>query len=103
MKVFISQPMSGLTNDEILDVRERAISCMKNSYILDGKNFEIIDSFISNAPDGTKPLYLLGKALEKLSTADVCVFVDGWEKSRGCIIEHECCIQYDIKRAYIYL
>lgn len=99
MKVFISQPMTGLTNEEILRVRDETITYLKDSFIL-GVDVEVIDSFITNAPDGTKSLYLLGKALEKLSTADICIFVDGWKDSRGCRIEHECCIQYGIARVY---
>ena len=100
MKVFISQPMTGLTNEEILKVRNNVITCLTDGYIFGVINEEIefIDSFIQDSNE--KPLYLLGKALEKLSTADICVFVDGWKESRGCRIEHECCVQYGIAKIY---
>ena len=100
MKVFISQPMTGLTNEEILKVRNNVITYLTDGYIFGGINEEIefIDSFIQDSNE--KPLYLLGKALEKLSTADICVFVDGWKESRGCKIEHECCVQYGIGKIY---
>ena len=98
MKVFISQPMTGLTNEEILKVRNETITYLKDSSIFLPKEIEFIDSFIEDSNE--KPLYLLGKALEKLSTADVCVFVDGWKESRGCRIEHECCVQYGIPKIY---
>ena len=100
MKVFISQPMTGLTNEEIIKVRNKVITYLTDSYIFGviNEEIEIIDSFIQNSNE--KPLYLLGKALEKLSTADVCVFVDGWKDSRGCRVEHECCVQYGIAKIY---
>ena len=100
MKVFISQPMTGLTNEEILKVRNNVITYLTDGYIFGVINEEIefIDSFIQDSNE--KPLYLLGKALEKLSTADICVFVDGWKESRGCNIEHECCVQYGIGKIY---
>ena len=100
MKVFISQPMTGLTNEEILKVRNSFIAYLKDSFVFGvlPDEIEFIDSFIEDSNE--KPLYLLGKALEKLSTADVCIFVDGWKDSRGCRIEHECCVQYGIAKIY---
>ena len=100
MKVFISQPMTGLTNEEILKVRNETITYLKDSFVFGvlPNEIEFIDSFIEDSNE--KPLYLLGKALEKLSIADVCVFVDGWKDSRGCRIEHECCVQYGIPKIY---
>ena len=100
MKVFISQPMTGLTNEEILKVRNETITYLSDSFVFGvlPNEIEFIDSFIEDLNE--KPLYLLGKSLEKLSTADICVFVDGWKESRGCRIEHECCTQYGIPKMY---
>lgn len=104
MKVFISQAMRGLTDEEILKTREEAIRYAKSSIgLAPGDEFEIIDSFFQSAPVEVKPLWFLGKSLELLSTADVCVFVGNWEDARGCRIEHECCVQYDIPRVYFKL
>lgn len=101
MKVFISQAMRGLTDEEILKTREEAIELVKTTIDLSsGDTIEIIDSFFQSAPAEAKPLWFLGKSLELLSTADVCLFVGDWENARGCRIEHECCIQYGISRIY---
>lgn len=100
MRVFISQPMGGLTDEEVLKVRNETIMYLKDSFVF-GKSVEFIDSFIPNTTEESNSLYLLGRALEKLAEADVCVFVDGWKNSRGCKIEHECCVQYNIERVYI--
>ena len=101
MKVFISQVMRGLTDEEILKTREEAIKFAKTTIgLASGDTIEIIDSFFQSAPAEAKPLWFLGKSLELLSTADVCLFVGDWENARGCRIEHECCVQYGISRIY---
>lgn len=92
-KLFISQPMRGKTDEEILKEREEAIEEAKKIY---GKDIEVIDSFFQNAPVDAKPLWFLGKSIELLSTADAVYFAEGWEKTRGCIIEHECAVRYGI-------
>ena len=99
MKVFISQPMKGLTDEEILKVREDAIE-LATIALRSSEGVEIIDSFFQSAPTDAKPLWYLGKSLELLSTANVCIFVKGWENARGCKIEHECCKQYGIPTLY---
>ena len=92
-KLFISQPMRGKTDEEILAVRERAIATVEKHL---GEKVEVIDSFFQGAPADAKPLWLLGKVLELLSTADVAYFAPGWEKARGCRIENTCAIEYGI-------
>lgn len=92
-KLFISQPMEGKTDEEILAVREKAIASAKDKV---DEDVEVIDSFIQNAPHDAKPLWLLGKALELLATADIAYFAKGWEEARGCRIENRCALDYEI-------
>lgn len=92
-KLFISQPMKGISDKEIITEREKAIKTVKE--IL-GEEVEVIDSFFQNAPHDAKPLWFLGKSIELLSTADVAYFVSGWEYYRGCKIEYKCAIEYGI-------
>ncbi len=94
MKAFISQPMNGLTDEEIRAEREKAIASLKEKY---GDDIEIIDSFFENAPHDAKPLWFLGKSIELLSTADVAYFCKGWENARGCRIENTCAIEYGLE------
>jgi hypothetical protein len=93
-KLFISQPMGGKTDEEILAVRKQAIE--KASELV-GEPVEVIDSFFQSAPVGAKPLWFLGKSLELLADADVAYFAPGWNNARGCIIEHDCAIAYGIE------
>lgn len=93
MKIFISLPMNGRTDEEILAEIDR----IHSKY---GKNnTEFIDSFIEeNVEDGyaTIPLAYLAKSLDLMAKADTVIFAKGWEKARGCRIEHQCAVDYEI-------
>lgn len=92
-KLFISQPMKGKTDEEILAVRQKAIQSAKREL---GEDVEVIDSFFQDAPVDAKPLWFLGKSLELLANADVAFFAKGWGDARGCRIENTCAIEYGI-------
>lgn len=94
-KLFISQPMRGKTNEEIIAVRNKAI---KDAEAILGEPVEVIDSFFENAPIDKNPLWFLGKSLELLSKADVAYFAEGWQDARGCKVEHYCAVEYYIDR-----
>ena len=90
-KLFISQPMNGLSDTEIKETREKILAKAKETVKDD---VELIDSFFENAPHDAKPLWFLGKSFELLSTADIVYFGEGWDKARGCIMEHEAAKKY---------
>lgn len=92
-KLFISQPMKGKTDEEILAVRVKAIESAKKHL---GEDVEVIDSFFRLAPVKEKPLWFLGQSLMRLAEADIAYFAKGWEDARGCKIENECAIAYGI-------
>jgi hypothetical protein len=93
MKLFISQPMRGKTDEEILATRQKAIASAERHL---GEKVEVIDSFFQNAPVDASPLWYLAKSIELLATADVAYFAKGWEEARGCRIENTCAIEYGI-------
>lgn len=99
VRLFISQPMRGKTDEQIESEREDLIAIAKAVYAGRGE-VEVIDSFFKgglNVPAGTKALlYHLSKSLELLATADVVIFAEGWRDARGCRIEHECAKQYGV-------
>ena len=92
-KLFISQPMKGKSDEEILAEREKAIQRAKEALHDD---VEIIASFFQGALVDTRPLWYLGESLKLLATADVAYFALGWEDARGCKIEHTCALEYGI-------
>ena len=92
MKIFISQPMSDKTDEQIKSERESVKELLSMQY----GEVEIIDSFFESAPHDAKPLWFLGKSLELLSDADIAYFCSDWEKYIGCKMEHDACIAYGI-------
>ena len=53
-RLFISQPMSDKTDQEIEEVRKMAV---KKAERLLGEEVEVIDSFFEKAPHDAKPLW----------------------------------------------
>jgi len=93
-KLFISQPMAGLTDKEILKKREE-IRLKAEEKI--GEPVEVIQSFFEDfEPIGNVPVAYLGKSISLLAEADVAYFGEGWREARGCKIEHEVAVQYGI-------
>ena len=96
-KIFISQPMNGLSDLQISKDRARVIEGLYNEgYKPD--EITVIDTFIEeNAPDNVNAgLWYLGKSIESLADADIAVFAKGWREARGCLIEFECAKKYGI-------
>lgn len=95
MKVFISQPMNGKTKEEIDAARIKAIQSIAAKY--PGEKIEEIKSFLTTIPGDVNPgLWCLGKSLELMAEADVVYFAKGWETARGCKIENEVALAYDM-------
>ena len=92
-KLFISQPMKGKSDEDILAERQKAI---KSAEAKIGEAVEVIDSFFQSAPADAKPLWYIGKSLELLASADIAYFAKGWQDARGCKIENTCAIEYGI-------
>lgn len=100
MKVFISQPMKGLTDQEIKEIRGKAIIELGKHF----EEFDTIDSFIEGKPpkNANEAIWYLGKSIEKLAEADLVLFLPGWHETRGCSVEHETALRYHIKKAYMH-
>ena len=93
IKVFISQPIKNRTTMEIMEERQQAIKMVKSLY---HDTVEIVNPFHYDQP-AQKPLFLLGKNLEFMSSADVAVFVPNWEDYTQCKIEQFCAMEYGIE------
>lgn len=91
-KVFISQPMRGLTDEEIKENRNKGMDAINKLY--DDAIFlnSIIDE---DAPEGmNEPVWYLSKSIEMMAQADVVVFLPGWESTRGCVVENVIATKY---------
>ena len=91
LKIFISHPMNGRTDEEIKNERQKVCNLLKQRL---KEDFEIIDSFFENAPHDAKPLWYLGESIKLMSEADLIVFVGNWANYRGCKIEYHCAQEY---------
>lgn len=87
MKIMISQPMRGKTNEQIRKERKGIVNKLIN------EGHEVIDTVLEL--DANKSaIYYLAKSIELLDKADTIYFMKGWENARGCIIEHEVAKKY---------
>ena len=91
-KLFISQPMRGKTDEEILAERAYAVQAAQDAL---GEEVEVIDSFFGTS-DMSHALEYLGESLKLLAKADIAYFAPGWRDARGCKIEHACADAYGI-------
>ena len=95
-QVLISQPMKRLSEEEIRSNRERIVAA------LEGMGCEVLDSVFDYEGDEytgmkNKPMFYLAKSLELIATkADAVVFMDGWDEARGCKIEYDVCVAYNV-------
>lgn len=104
MKAMLSQPMNGKTEEEIVATRERAIAA------LESKGYEIVntlftDEWYSDAKCKERgvvntPLMFLARSLTNMSLCHAAYFCKGWEKARGCSIEHAAAEAYGLTILY---
>lgn len=99
-KVMVSQPMGNISDEIIKETKSRATkSLMKNGYIVVNTLF---NEETLPTPEGVtkRPLFCLAKSLEIMAGCDAIYFYDGWEKARGCQIEHDVAEQYGLEIIY---
>ena len=70
-KLFISQPMRGKSDEEILKEREKAIKSAEKQM---DEPVEVIDSFFQSAPTDARPLWYLGESLKIIGYSRCCLF-----------------------------
>lgn len=89
LKVMISQPMRGKTNEQIKAERE---SLVKE---LEKEGHEVVNTVFDLAPKGKdEAIYYLSKSIEFISEVDGLVFMPGWQQARGCRIEYQVAMDY---------
>jgi hypothetical protein len=103
-KAMISQPMAGKTNEEIVITREKAIK------FLEENGYEVIntlftDEWYNNEQMVSRgvvqiPVCFLAKSLENMSLCHTVYFCEGWDKTRGCKIEHDVAVTYGLDIIY---
>ena len=83
--------MNGKTNEEVREERKTLVNELTE------QGYEVVDTVISeNAPKNCdEAIYYLSKSIEFISKVDAIIFMNGWEKARGCKIEYEVAKNYN--------
>lgn len=93
MKVMISQPMNGKTEEQIRSERKAIIEKLNKMHIeVIDTIFDINENIINNIP-----VFYLAKSIEAMADADAIYFMKDWQMARGCRIEREVAHDYGIK------
>lgn len=95
MQIIISQPMKGLTEEQIRINRSAVVA------ELEAQGHTIIDSIFPDFPSASTknvPLYFLGRSFMLIAEqADAVYFMNGWQEARGCKMEYEACKEYGVQ------
>lgn len=87
MKIMLSQPMNGKTNEQIKEEREALVKK------LEAEGHEVLDT-IFDLEEDKSPIYYLAKSIEMIDKADGVIFMKGWYEARGCRIEYDVATNY---------
>ena len=90
LKLFISLPMNGLSDDEIRDNMAEAKSEAER---IMGQPMELLETLF-DFDEGSHPLVYLGESIKKMAEANVVYFHLGWKQARGCFVEHIAAMKY---------
>lgn len=93
IKVFISQPMAGRSEETILGERGEIKNIIADIYCK-AFDVEFIDSY--NQEEGLSRIEMLGNSIKKMADADLVVLAPGCWEADGCYIESEVARKYRI-------
>ncbi|MCI9245556.1 MAG: DUF4406 domain-containing protein [Clostridia bacterium] len=96
MKIMISQPMRGKTEEQIKTERKEIVDKFNKMHI------DVINTLFSEeAPENCNTaVFYLGKSISAMKDIDAIYMCDNWREARGCVIEHEVATKYGIKILY---
>ena len=103
MKIFISQPMIGKSEREIVTERTMIINKLSERY----SEFDILESYFPEIDSEntmntrSKAIKHLAMSINLLAEADLVVFLYGWNISRGCRMEEIIANTYGIDCLYL--
>jgi hypothetical protein len=104
IKIMMSQPMNGLTDEQITETRNRFLEFAEkekmiavNTYFKDEWHSK---DLLKSTGIIQLPVHFLAHSIEKMSRCNMVYFAEGWENARGCQIEHEVALQYGLDILY---
>lgn len=96
---MLSQPMRGLSEEEIGRTRDIAI---RN---LQARGYQVLNTLFDSDElpgplGGQIPIRFLSKSIATMSLCSAVYFCKGWKNARGCRIEHAVATEYGIPILY---
>lgn len=91
MKVYVSIPISGKDYDTQKELAERVKGQLEN------EGHQVVTPFEIITDKSTPTHRAMGKDIEALLTCDAAIFLDGWNESKGCMLERSACKIYGIE------
>ena len=91
--LFISQPFSGRTEEEVFEERAKILSKVEEIY---KEKFSVIDQYHQTAPEGAGRFYYLSQDILMMDKADLIAFSPDWKSAKGCRVEHELAVAYGL-------
>ena len=92
-KVFVSLPMKDKVRDEIITEQGKILARVNEKL---GEPVMLVETYMRELYS-QKPLECLGESIKRMAQADCVVFGEGWQESRGCVIERMCAEQYGLE------
>ena len=100
MNVFISLPMHGHSAEDIQNTLNSAKIALRE--VFKGMDVTFLDCTAKIDSRGkNEGLEGLGEAIKRMADADVVAFVPGWETSKGCQVEQDIAVRWNIKHIYL--
>lgn len=100
VRVFFSQPMHGLTDEEIAVERTYMISEFRD-FLIDELGFnddvvicDVNGGYVKPGPEDAGRLWYLGRSIQNMDKADYIVFHKNWTSANGCWVEHAAAEMY---------
>ena len=90
---YISYPMTGYENENI-EAEKVAFNILRFQYQLYTPSK--LKTFIDRTIKNPEYKHYLGNDIGALSKCDICFVLDGWQNSKGCLIEINFCHQMEI-------
>lgn len=94
INVFISQPMAGRQERDILAERQAVMEDIRKKF--NDPDMEDV-GYCSEVKDGAGNVWYLGGSIQHMDDADIIVFVPGWQNAKGC------CMEFAIVKNYMRL
>lgn len=96
MKIYISLPITGYELSERRNYAERVKAHLKRIH----QQAEVVTPFDVNPDQELSYAEYMGNDIAALLTSDAVYFCKGWDKSRGCRLEHSAAFEYKISKIY---